>query len=69
MLEFLNGQGKENEASKEKSHRLEETHEVWCQGNKRDIRNAGRRKWPLVPNSADKRRAKPSLSFLGPSVK
>lgn len=43
--------------------------QVWCQGNKREIRGAGRRKWPLVPNSADKRRTKPSLAFLGPSVK
>lgn len=56
MLEFLSGQGKENEASKEKPNRLEENHKVWCQGNTRDIRGAGRRKWPLVPNSAGKLR-------------
>lgn len=53
MLEVLNGQERENEASKEKPNWLEGNHKVWHQGTARDIRGAGRRKWPPAPNSAD----------------
>lgn len=48
MEKFLNGQVKENEASKGKLNRSAKTRTLVS----RDTRESGRREWSRVPNSA-----------------